>query len=75
MPNAQKAHKIILSTMDELTNYLITVPIYQSRSEEIGEVLIENVISKYCIPDYIIKDLDSTFMSTIMNYLCKKIWY
>ena len=41
-------------------------------SEEIGEGLIENVISKYCMPDYIIMDLDSTFMSMLMNYLFMK---
>ena len=34
-------------------NCLITVPIYQSRSEEIGDFLIDDVISKYCILDYI----------------------
>ena len=26
---------------DEVTNYLITAPIFQARSEEIGEALIE----------------------------------
>ena len=46
-----------------MTNYLIMVPIFQSRSEEKGEALIENVITKYCIPEYIIMDQDSTFMS------------
>ena len=72
MPKSQKGHRFILCIIDEVTNYLITAPIYQSRSEEIGEVLIENVMSKYCVPDYIIMDLDSAFMSTLMNYLSKK---
>ena len=44
----------------------------QSRSEEIVDGLIENVISKYCVPDYIIMDQDSAFMLSIMNYLFKK---
>ena len=39
----------------------ITAPIKQSRSEEVGETLINNVFSKYCIPDYMIMDLDSAF--------------
>ena len=69
MPRSQKGHRFILCMIDEITNYLITAPIYQSRSEDIGEALIENVISKYCMPDYIIMDLDSTFMSMPMNYL------
>ena len=55
-----------------MTNYLITVPIYHSRSEEVEETVIEHIISKYCVPDCIIMDQDSAFMSTLMNYLFRK---
>ena len=55
------------------SNYLITVLIHQSKSEEIGDILIENVITKYCIPEYKIMDQDSAFMSSLMNYLFKKL--
>ena len=72
MPMSQNGHKFILCFIDEVTDYLITALIYQSRSEEIVEALIENVISKHCIPDYIIMDLDSAFMLTLVNYLFKK---
>ena len=37
-----------------------------------GNALIENIITKYCIPEHIIMDQDSTFMSSLMNYLFKK---
>ena len=47
MPRSYRGHKFILCIIDEVTNYLITVPIYQTKSEEIGEALIENVITKY----------------------------
>ena len=73
MPKLHKGHKFILCITDEVTNYLITVPIYHSRSEEIGDALLENVISKYCIPDYMIMDQDSVFMSMLMNYLLKRL--
>ena len=53
-------------------NYLITVPIYQSQSEEISDVLIDNVITKYCLPDYILIDQDSAFMLSLLNYLFQK---
>ena len=46
-------------------NYLITVPIYHSRSEEVGEALIEHVISKYCAPDCIITDQDSMHLCLV----------
>ena len=68
-----KDYKYILCIIDEVTNYLITVPIHQSRLEEIGDALIENVISKYCVPDYIIMDHDSAFMSLLMNNFFKKL--
>ena len=54
-------------------NYLIMVLIYQSKSEEIGDAPIENVITKYYVPEYIIMDQDSAFMSSLMSYLFKKL--
>ena len=73
MPRLQKGHKFILCIIDEMMNYLITVPFYHSRSEEVGEALIEHVISKCCAPNCIIMDQDSAFMSTLMNYLFRKL--
>ena len=72
MPRSHKGHRYILCIIDEVTNYLVTVPIFQARSEEIGEALTENVITKYCIPEYIIMDQDSAFMSSLMTYLFHK---
>ena len=36
MPRSQKGHRYILCVTDEVTNYLITAPMYQAKSEEIG---------------------------------------
>ena len=72
MPTSHKGHKLILCIIDEVTNYLITVPIYQAKSEEIGEALIDSIITKYCIPEYIIMDQDRAFMSSLMTYLLNK---
>ena len=46
MSKLHKGHKFILCIIEEVTNYLITVPIYHAKPEEIGEALIENVITK-----------------------------
>ena len=43
MPIMYEGHKSIFSIIDEVTNYLITVPIYHSRSEEIANALVENI--------------------------------
>ena len=72
MPRPCKGHRYILCVIDEVANYIMA-PIKQSRSEEVGEALINNVFSKYCISDYMIMDLDSAFMSLLMNYLLKRL--
>ena len=59
MPRSNRGHKYILCIIDEVTNYLIAIPIHQSKLEEIGDALIKNVITTYCVPDYIIMDQDS----------------
>ena len=70
---SNKAHKFILYVTDKVKNYLITVPIHQSKSEDIGDTLVEYVITKYCVPEYVTMDQDSTFMSSLINYLFQKL--
>ena len=73
MPKSYRGHKFILWVIDEMINYLKTMPIHQARSEEIEDALIDNVISKYSIPEYMILDQDSAFLSTIMSHLFKRL--
>ena len=51
IPWSGQGHKFNLCIIDEVTNYLIMVSIYQSKAEEIGEALIEHIVTKYCVPD------------------------
>ena len=37
MPKSYRGHKLILCVIHDMTNYLITMPIHQARSEEIGD--------------------------------------
>ena len=62
MPKLQKGHWYILCVINEMTNYLITAPLYQARQEEVGEALIENVISKFGMPEYMI--------ILVFSYIC-----
>ena len=68
-----KGHRYILWVIDEVTNFLVTVTIFQAKSEEVGEALLEHVITKYCIPEYIIMDQGSAFMSSLMTYLFHRL--
>ena len=73
MPRSYKGHRYILCIIDEVTNFLVSVPIFQAKSEEVGETLLEHVITKYCILEYIIMDQDSAFLSSLMTYLFHRL--
>ena len=73
MPKSHRGHKFILCVINDLTNKLITMPIHHARLKEIGDALRDNVISKYGMPEYMIMDQDSAFMSTIMSFLFKRL--
>ena len=73
MPRSYKGDRYILCIIDKVTNYIITTPVKQAKSEEVGEALINSIFSKYCVPDYMIMDLDSAFMSSLMSYLFKRL--
>ena len=72
IPRSGKGHKFILCIIDKVMNYLIMVPIYQSKAEKIGEDLKEHVITKYCVPDCIAMVQYSVFMSSVINFLFNK---
>ena len=73
MPTSQKGHQFILCAIGEVANYLIAAPLYQAKSEEVREALIENIFMKFGMPNYMIMDQDSVFMSSLMSYLFKKL--
>ena len=71
MPRSQKGHWYILCIIHEVIIYLIAAPLYQAKSEEVREAIIENIITKFGTPDYMIMDQDSGFMSSLMSNLSK----
>ena len=50
LPTPYKGHKFIMVVKDKVNNFMMTIPIYQSRSGEIGDALMEQDFSKYSIP-------------------------
>ena len=73
MARSYKGDRYILCIIDEVTNFIITTPVKQAKSEEVGEALNNRVFSKYCVPDYMIMDLVNAFMSSLISYLFKRL--
>ena len=73
MHKCYRGHRFILVVIDEVTSFMVIIRICQSRSEEIVDTLIEYVSRKYSISEFMIMDQNSAFISTVINYLFKKL--
>ena len=74
MTTSYKGYKYILCVIDKVTNNFLTAPIHQAKSEEIGHALIENVLTKYCIPEHIMMDQYNTFIFS-HEFFIQKVGY
>ena len=52
---------------------MVTISFHQSRSQELGDALMQEMLSKYSILECRIMDQDDAFMSTLINYSFKKL--
>ena len=66
MPRS-RGHKYILVIINKVTNYLTCAPMHFATYEEIGQMLIESIVTRYGCASGMIKDKDSAFMSSFMN--------
>ena len=72
--NRLPSKRAVMKSVELLAEkYIMLDSLLFKLTEEIGEILINSVFSKYCVPDCIIMDLDSAFMSLLMSYLFKKL--
>ena len=58
--------------LDKVRNFLITVSICQSKSEEMGDALIENVKSKICVADYSLRQCIHVIINELFT---QESWY
>ena len=56
MSTYYKGDKIIELVIDVVTNFMVTIPMHQSRFEEIGDALKKHVSCNYSMPEYMIMD-------------------
>ena len=73
MPRSYKGHRYIVCIIDEVTNFSGHSTNFSSKIRRGRRSTLEHVITKYCIPEYIIMDQDSAFMSSLMTYLFHRL--
>jgi IS30 family transposase len=64
-------HKYILTFADELSKYTIAVLISQQDPETIAGVFVEEIVFKFGIPQVILTDQGSNFLSELFTNVCK----
>jgi hypothetical protein len=63
-------NKYILSCQDNLSKYLVAVPLQSQTAEEIAEKLVKFIILIYGIPTIILTDQGMNFCSDVFRRLC-----
>ena len=74
MYRASTGHRFILVVTNEVTNYLVTIPLHRGTSHDVGEALI-NYVFENMAPSCLVFDEDQSFISSIMQYIYKRIGF
>jgi hypothetical protein len=64
-------NKYVLTFQDELSKYTLAIPIRQQDAPTIARVFVEEIILKFGIPQTVLSDQGSNFMSEIFTNICK----
>ena len=73
MSKSYKGHKFILVVIDDVTSFIVTISIHQSKSPEVGHDLIERVLGKYTLHNWLIMEQDGANLFALINYLFRKL--
>lgn len=71
LPQTENDNKYILTCQDNLSKYVIVIPIKNQTVEEVTDAFVNKVILIYGIPNYIVTDQGTNFMSDMFKKICK----
>jgi transposase InsO family protein len=64
-------NRYILTFQDELSKYTLAVPIPQQNAETVAKSFVEEVVLKFGIPQLLLTDQGSNFLSELFANMCK----
>jgi hypothetical protein len=67
LTETQKGNRYILTFQDELSKFLVAIPIARQDSERIAKELVMNIILKIGTPDKILTDQGSNILSEVFK--------
>ena len=67
-------HKFIFVIVDEVNNYLVTIPLYRGTSDKTSEACINHVFCIHGPPSYLFFwDKEQAFLSSVMQHIYKRL--
>jgi transposase InsO family protein len=64
-------NRYILTVQDDLPKFLISVPMKEQSAEEVARTFVDNVILIYGVPQVILSDCGTQFLSEIFKGVCR----
>jgi len=64
-------NRYVLTFQDELSKYTLTIPIEEQDTVTVGKAFVEEVVLKFGIPQMILTDQGSNFMTKVFTNVCK----
>jgi hypothetical protein len=71
LTETEAGNKYILTFQDDLSKYLVAVPVPQQDAETIARAFVLNIVLKFGAPAQILTDQGSNFLSNLFKSICK----
>jgi transposase InsO family protein len=71
LPKTLQSNNYILTLLDDLTKYSIAVSIVDATANTVARAFVQNFVCIYGVPDTILTDQETNFMSNIFKHICK----
>ena len=71
LPLTEDGHKYVLTCQDNLSKYLLAIPLMTQTAEEVALNFMRYVVLQYGIPCSIVTDQGTQFMGDVLRRLCK----
>ena len=73
MPSSSNGYIGFLLLVDEVTKFVITIPIRSRMTSELADAIVHGVCLKYLIPERITFDADSSYLSELIQIINKQL--
>jgi transposase InsO family protein len=73
LTETQQGNRYVLTFQDELSGYLIAIPIAQQDSETVAREFVKNIVLRVGNPDKILTDQASNFLSDVLRNTSKML--